>query len=260
MLYLLQYHLPPWPLPKLLAQLNKGLDSISAQAERRSAFFDGLMKFHAAALKGDTPIAVAQEKAPDLTPSFTPQGDGDLLVTRSVDNACNLTLNDTLMQQRDCGVGGEDLSLGLHNRVLTLLTRFSFRGLSNRLVHIRDAQLRDGESATTAEVRSHVGDGVAGVEHRGARENEGIELAVERVRLNELVLAHILLHVESNGLKLLLKEVVIPAGADKSVFLLAPVFAFCPALIAWAVFGETLTGLALVGMGITVFGVWLARK
>lgn len=73
-------------MPKLLAQLNKGLDSISAQAERRSAFFDGLMKFHAAALKGDTPIAVAQEKAPDLTPSFTPQGDGDLLVTRSVDN------------------------------------------------------------------------------------------------------------------------------------------------------------------------------
>ena len=32
------------------------------------------------------------------------------------------------------------------------------------------------------------------------------------------------------------------------------------ALIAWAAFGETLTGLALVGMGITVFGVWLARK
>ena len=32
------------------------------------------------------------------------------------------------------------------------------------------------------------------------------------------------------------------------------------ALIAWAMFGETLTGLALVGMGVTVFGVWLARK
>jgi drug/metabolite transporter (DMT)-like permease len=32
------------------------------------------------------------------------------------------------------------------------------------------------------------------------------------------------------------------------------------ALIAWALFGETLTGLALVGMGLTVFGVWLARK
>ena len=32
------------------------------------------------------------------------------------------------------------------------------------------------------------------------------------------------------------------------------------ALIAWALFGETLTGLALLGMGVTVFGVWLARK
>ncbi|MDD3353022.1 DMT family transporter [Zoogloea sp.] len=32
------------------------------------------------------------------------------------------------------------------------------------------------------------------------------------------------------------------------------------ALIAWVAFGETLTGMALVGMGLTVFGVWLARK
>ena len=32
------------------------------------------------------------------------------------------------------------------------------------------------------------------------------------------------------------------------------------ALIAWAMFGETLTGLALVGMGLAVLGVWLARK
>lgn len=39
----------------------------------------------------------------------------------------------------------------------------------------------------------------------------------------------------ADGLKLMLKEVVIPSGADKTVFLLAPVFAFTPALLAWAV-------------------------
>ncbi len=32
------------------------------------------------------------------------------------------------------------------------------------------------------------------------------------------------------------------------------------ALIAWALFGETLAGLALIGMGLAVFGVWLARR
>lgn len=32
------------------------------------------------------------------------------------------------------------------------------------------------------------------------------------------------------------------------------------ALIAWAVFGETLTGAALIGMALAVGGVWLARK
>ena len=46
----------------------------------------------------------------------------------------------------------------------------------------------------------------------------------------------------ADGLKLMLKEVVIPAGADRSVFLLAPAFAFAPALMAWAVipFNSTL--------------------
>lgn len=42
-----------------------------------------------------------------------------------------------------------------------------------------------------------------------------------------------------------------------SLFYLVPP---ATAVIAWALFGETLTGLALVGMGLTVFGVWLARK
>jgi drug/metabolite transporter (DMT)-like permease len=32
------------------------------------------------------------------------------------------------------------------------------------------------------------------------------------------------------------------------------------ALIAWALFGETLAGLALVGMAVTAVGVWLARR
>ena len=31
------------------------------------------------------------------------------------------------------------------------------------------------------------------------------------------------------------------------------------ALMAWAIFGETLTGLSLIGMAIAVLGVWLAR-
>ncbi len=31
------------------------------------------------------------------------------------------------------------------------------------------------------------------------------------------------------------------------------------ALMAWAIFGETLTGLSLVGMAVAVLGVWLAR-
>ncbi|APW42965.1 DMT family transporter [Rhodoferax saidenbachensis] len=42
-----------------------------------------------------------------------------------------------------------------------------------------------------------------------------------------------------------------------SLFYLVPP---CTALVAWALFGETLTGLALLGMALTVFGVWLARK
>ena len=32
------------------------------------------------------------------------------------------------------------------------------------------------------------------------------------------------------------------------------------ALIAWAMFGETLSVIALVGMSVAVAGVWLARK
>jgi multidrug transporter EmrE-like cation transporter len=34
----------------------------------------------------------------------------------------------------------------------------------------------------------------------------------------------------------------------------------CTALFAWLLFDNTLSGLALVGMGLTVWGVYLARK
>ena len=57
-----------------------------------------------------------------------------------------------------------------------------------------------------------------------------------------------------------LLNVLIRSGSAVNV---ASLFYLTPpvtALIAWAMFGETLTGLALVGMGVTVFGVWLARK
>ena len=57
-----------------------------------------------------------------------------------------------------------------------------------------------------------------------------------------------------------LLNVLIRSGSAVNV---ASLFFLTPpttALIAWALFGETLTGLALIGMGLTVFGVWLARK
>lgn len=44
-----------------------------------------------------------------------------------------------------------------------------------------------------------------------------------------------LLQPFADGIKLLLKEVVIPSGANKAVFLLAPLVTFTLALVAWAV-------------------------
>ncbi len=60
-----------------------------------------------------------------------------------------------------------------------------------------------------------------------------------------------LLQPFADGLKLLTKETIIPAGANKGVFLLAPVLTFTLAMIAWAVipFGDGLV-LADINVGV----------
>ncbi len=67
----------------------------------------------------------------------------------------------------------------------------------------------------------------------------------------------------ADGLKLLVKEIIVPAGANKFLFVLAPIMAIMPALAAWAVvpFGPELVlanvdaGLLYV-MAITSMGVY----
>jgi NADH-quinone oxidoreductase subunit H len=67
----------------------------------------------------------------------------------------------------------------------------------------------------------------------------------------------------ADGLKLLLKEIIVPTGANKFLFVLAPVMALMPALAAWAVipFGPEVVlanidaGLLYV-MAITSMGVY----
>ncbi|MEY4592999.1 MAG: hypothetical protein RIR18_1894 [Pseudomonadota bacterium] len=44
-----------------------------------------------------------------------------------------------------------------------------------------------------------------------------------------------LLQPIADGLKLLLKEIIVPSGANKGIFLIAPMLAFAPALAVWAV-------------------------
>lgn len=87
-------------LPRMLTQLNKGLDSIDADPDRRRAFFDALVECHSAALKGEAralaaaPLPSAEPALPaasaDADLSLTPPGadatDGELQITRSVDN------------------------------------------------------------------------------------------------------------------------------------------------------------------------------
>src|SRR5689334_25170710 len=44
-----------------------------------------------------------------------------------------------------------------------------------------------------------------------------------------------LLQPIADGLKLLVKEIIVPTGANKFLFVLAPIMAITPALAAWAV-------------------------
>ena len=57
-----------------------------------------------------------------------------------------------------------------------------------------------------------------------------------------------------------LLNVLIRRGSAVNVASLFYITPPTTALFAWALFGETLTGLALLGMGVAVFGVWLARR
>ncbi|KVW99088.1 NADH-quinone oxidoreductase subunit NuoH [Thiobacillus denitrificans] len=72
-----------------------------------------------------------------------------------------------------------------------------------------------------------------------------------------------LLQPIADGLKLLMKEIIIPAGANRGLFILGPILVIAPALAAWAVipFTDTLVlaninaGLLYV-MAITSMGVY----
>ncbi len=65
-----------------------------------------------------------------------------------------------------------------------------------------------------------------------------------------------LLQPFADAIKLLVKETVIPSGANRAVFLIAPMLTFILALVAWAVipFGESASGrwvLADINVGVT---------
>ena len=74
-------------LPSLLARLNQGLTSVNTSTAQSNAFFDRLLPYHAAALKGEAPPpAPTDDGETNVAALFTPAADGDLLITRSSDD------------------------------------------------------------------------------------------------------------------------------------------------------------------------------
>src|SRR6186713_3456903 len=76
-----------------------------------------------------------------------------------------------------------------------------------------------------------------------------------------------LLQPIADGLKLLVKEIIIPAGASKFLFIVAPMLALMPALAAWAVVPFTpelvlanIDASLLYLMAITSMGVYGIRS
>ena len=64
----------------------------------------------------------------------------------------------------------------------------------------------------------------------------GANRAYLRIPFTQVKLVWIgLFHGMADGLKLLVKEIVVPTGANKFLFVLAPVMAMMPAMAAWAV-------------------------
>lgn len=63
----------------------------------------------------------------------------------------------------------------------------------------------------------------------------------------------------ADGLKLLLKEIILPTGASKGIFLIAPMLAIAPALAAWAVVPFTNT-LVLANIDASLLYILADRK
>jgi len=77
-------------LPMLLARINAGLALTGIAADARGRFFDTLVGLHAAALKGGAAAAAAEARAAEPSAQEAPAGEGDLLVTRHVEDGITI--------------------------------------------------------------------------------------------------------------------------------------------------------------------------